>query len=81
MVMVVAGPVLVARRRPGGLDAPDETLVGQDAEGIVHCLAGDDTDLGPHSRGDVVRRGVRTTRNRRQNGQPLSRDLNTVLAK
>jgi hypothetical protein len=39
VVMVVASPVLVARRRPCGLDASDQTLVGQDGEGVVHRLA------------------------------------------
>ena len=79
--MVVADPVLVARRGPGGLDAPDEAFVGQDAEGVVHRLAGDDADLGPYDLGDVVRRAVRSTGHRRQNGQALSRDLDTVSAK
>jgi hypothetical protein len=39
MVVVVADPVLVASGRAGGLDAPDETLLGEDAEGVVHRLA------------------------------------------
>ena len=78
VVVVVAGPTLVPRRRPGGLDAPDEAPVGQDAEGVVHRLAGDDADLGPHGPGDVVRRAVRSTGHRRQNGQSLRRDLDTV---
>jgi hypothetical protein len=78
VVVVVAGPVLVACRRPGGLDAPDETLVCEDGKGVVHRLAGDDTDLGANGLGDIVRRAVRSTRHRRQHGQALSRDLETV---
>jgi hypothetical protein len=80
VVVVVTGPTLEARRRPGGLDAPNETLLGKDAEGVVHRLTGDDADLGPYGLGDVVRSAVRLTRYRRQNRQALGRDLNAVLA-
>jgi len=78
--MVVANPVLVARRRPGGLNASDEALFDQDGEGVVHRLAGNDADLVPYGLGDVVRRPVGLTRHRRQNGQALSRYLDTVSA-
>jgi len=81
VVMIIAGPPLVTRRRPGGLDATDETLVGQDAQSVVHRLTGDDADLGAHDLGGFVRRTVRSARHRRQNGQTLSRDLDTVSTK
>jgi hypothetical protein len=80
VVVVVADPVLMARRRPGRLDAPDQALFDQDAEDVVHRLAGDDADLSPYDPGDGVRRDVRSTRHRRQNGQALRRDLNAMLA-
>jgi hypothetical protein len=78
--MVVANPVLEASRRPGRLDASDQALVGQDGEGVVYRLARNDANLVPHRPGDIVRRPVRMTRHRRQNGQALCRDLDTVSA-
>ena len=78
--MVVADPVLVARRRPGGLDAPEEALVGEDAERVVDGLARDGADLGPHDLVDVVGGAVRPVGHRPQHGQPLGRDLQAVLA-
>ena len=41
VVVVVVDPVLVASRRARRLDAPDESLLGQDAEGVVDRLARD----------------------------------------
>ena len=80
VVVVVADPVLVAGRRPGRLDAPEEALVGEDAEGVVHRLARDRTDLGPHDAVDVVGGAVRPVGHRPQDGQALGRDLQAVLA-
>ena len=47
VVVVVTDPVLVAGRRTGGLDAPEEALVGEGREGVVHRLPGDGTDRRP----------------------------------
>ena len=58
----------------------DQTPVGEDTESVVYRLAGDDADLGPDGVGDVVRRAVRLTGHRRQDGEALSRDLDTVLS-
>ena len=80
VVMVVSNPVLEARRRPGGLDASEEALVGQDSEGVVHRLARDGADLGPHDLSDLVRRAVRSSGHRPQDGQTLGRDLEAVPA-
>jgi hypothetical protein len=38
VVVVVTDPILVAGRRPGRLDAPEEALVGEGREGVVHRL-------------------------------------------
>jgi hypothetical protein len=38
MVVVVVDPVLVAGRGPGGLDAPEEALLGERGQGVVHRL-------------------------------------------
>ena len=35
VVVVVPDTILVEGRRPGGLDAPDETLLGQHLKGVV----------------------------------------------
>ena len=80
VVMVVADPVLVARRRPGGLNAADQTPVGQDGEGIVHGLARDGADLGPCLVGHLVSGAVRSSGDRPQSGQALRGDLDAVLA-
>src|ERR687892_320793 len=45
VMVVVTHPILVAGRRPVGLDAPDEALVEHDAESVVHGLTGDGADL------------------------------------
>ena len=78
--MVVTDPILVAGRRPGGLDAPEEALVGEGREGVVHRLTRDGTDLGPYDVVDVVRGAVRSVGHRPQNSQTLGRDVQTVPA-
>ena len=64
VVVVVVHPVLVTSRRARRLDAPDEALVGEDAERVVHGLARDGTDLSPHELLNLVRRAVRSARHR-----------------
>jgi hypothetical protein len=81
MVVVVADSILIARRRPGGLDASNEALGDQKPKGVVDRLAGDGTDLGPHGLGDVIRGAVRSTGHRPEDGKTLGRDLDTVLPK
>ena len=80
VVVVVTDPVLVAGRRPGGLDAPEEALVGEGREGVVHRLTRDGTDLGPHDLADVVGGAVRSVGHRPQHGQTLGRDLQPMPA-
>ena len=80
VVVVVIDPLFVASRRAGRLDAADEAFVGQGTEGVVHRLTRDGTDISPHELLDLVRRAVRPARHRPQDGQTLSRHLNTVLA-
>src|SRR6266852_1527114 len=46
MVVVVTDSSLVKGRRPRRLDAPDEALLGQDPESVVHRLTRDGADLG-----------------------------------
>ena len=81
MVVVVADPILVARRRPGGLDAPEQTHVGQHADGVVHRAARDGADVGPDDLDHVVGGEVGPARHRPQHGQALRGDLETLLPK
>ena len=81
VVVVVPDSILVKGRRPGGLDTPDDTLLGQYPQGVVHRLSRDGTDLGTHVCGDVVSRAMGPPRNRTQNRQALSRYLDTMFAK
>ena len=80
MVMVVADPVLEPSRRPGGLNATDESCGDQDAQSVVHRLQRDGADLRPGDVGHDVGRDVRLTGDRPQHRQPLSRDLNAAFA-
>ena len=52
--MVVADAGLVAGRRAGRLDAPEEAPVGEGGERVVDRLARDGAELGVHGRVDVV---------------------------
>ena len=79
MMVVVADPILEARCRPGGLNAPDETFGHQDTKGVVHRLERDGADLGPSDLGDAVGRDVRLPRDGPQDGQALGGDLNATL--
>ena len=81
MMMIVVNPVFVSRGRPGGLDAPDETLVHQDAEGIVYRLARNHANLDSYDLGDFIRCPVWVNRHRTHNGQALGRSLDTVFTK
>ena len=81
MVMVVADPILEASRGSGGLNAPDQPLGDQDAEGVVHRLQRDGTDLGSYSLGHGIGRDVGLPRHRPQDSQTLSRHLDAALPK
>ncbi len=80
VVVVVAHPVLVPRRRSGGLDASQEPGVGERAEGVVHGLARDGADLGADDPVDVVGGAVGPLGHGSQDGEPLGRDLHAVAA-
>ena len=79
--MVVADAILVASWRPGGLNAPEEAFGDQEAEGVVHRLERDGTNLGPDCLGDAVGRDMRLTGNRPQHRQSLGGYLNPALSK
>ncbi len=81
MVMIVVDPVLVAGGRASWLDAPDQTLVGENTQGVVDGLTGDGADLFAHDLFDLVGRGVGMTRHRPHDGQSLGCHLHPTLAK
>ena len=81
MVVVVPDPSLEASRRAGWLNAPDDPFTDQDAEGVVHRLERDRTDLRSDGLGHAIRGDMRLTRYRAQHSQPLGRHLKAVLTK
>ncbi len=80
-MVIVTHPILVASCRPGGLDAPEHTHVGQHADGVVHRPRGDRADVGPDELDHLVGGEMRPARHRSQYGQTLRRDLEPTLAK
>ena len=76
--MIVPDAILVAGRRTGRLQAPDEALVGERGEDVVHRLMGDRPDLAAYEVADVVGRAVRLLGHRPQHCQPLGRHLHPV---
>ena len=81
MVVVVADPILEARRCPGGLNAPEEAFGDQDAERVIHRLERYGTDLGLDDLGHAVGRDVGPTGDCPQDSQSLGSNLNTALPK
>jgi hypothetical protein len=81
VVVVVADPILEARWRASGLNAPDETFVDEEGERVVHRLERDGADLGPGHLGRTLGRDVRVRRDRSQDRQSLGRHLDAALAK
>jgi len=81
VVVVVADPILVARRRASGLDPADDALLGQEAECVVDCLSGYGANLGAYILGDFVRRTMGPPRHRPQHGNTLGRDMDLMLPK
>ena len=60
MVMVVVDAVLVSGRRPRRLNAPDQTLLGQHAQGVEHRLSRHRPDAGAHIVDEIIGSGMRT---------------------
>ena len=81
MVVIVADPVLEARGRPGGLNAPEEPFGDQETEGVVHRLERDGPDLGPDGLGHAIGRDVGLASDRPEHRQSLCRHLDAALPK
>ena len=80
MVVIVTHPILVPRGGSCRLDTPDQILLDQDSEGVVHGLAGDRPDRSPDVLDQQVGRDVGAGRDSTDDGQPLCGDLDTVSA-
>jgi len=80
-MMVVADPVFIESRRPGRLNAPDETFLLQQTERIIHRLPRNSADLCADFLCQFIRCGVRPTRHGTQNSQALSSDGKAMLTK
>jgi hypothetical protein len=79
--MVVADPIFVERRRPGGLNAPEQTLGDEHAERVVDRLEGDGADLGPDDLGGGFSGEVRLARYGPHHSQALGGHLDAALTK
>lgn len=79
VVVIVADSVLVPGGGPGGLDAAQKPLVGEQADGVVNGPPRDRADLGRHDLDHLVGGGVRPGGDRAQHGDPLGRHLEPVL--
>ncbi len=80
-MVVVTDAVFVKSRGPCGLNAPDETLFGEDGEGVLDCLPRNGADLGANVLGDGIGRGMGPARDRPQDRESLGRDGDAVVAK
>lgn len=78
VVMVVSDAVLVQSGRANRLNSTDQTFVDQKAEGVIHRLAGDCSDVGLRCLGDVFGRAVGLVGHRSENGEPLRGDVESV---
>ena len=79
MMVVVADSILEARRRPGGLNASNQTSGDEHAEGVVHRLQRNRANLDSDRFGHAVGRDVRLAGDGAQDGQSLCRDLNATF--
>jgi hypothetical protein len=81
MVMVVADAIFESRRRPRGLDAPDEPSGDHDPQRVIHRLKRDRADLASDDFGHSVGRDVGLPRDGPEHGQSLRGDLDSAFAK
>lgn len=81
VMVVVVDSIFVAGRRTDRLNAPDEPVVDEHAEGVVDGLARDGSDVDAGDLGHAVGGDVGTSRHRAQDGQALSCHVDTALTK
>jgi hypothetical protein len=80
-MMIVTDAILVQGGRTGGTNPPDDSLLGQDPQGVIHRLSRNGTDLGANRVGNVIGRTVRLLGHGPQHRNPLSRNLESMLSK
>ncbi len=81
VMVVVPNPMLVAGRRPGGLDAPEQTPIDEHSECVVDPLTGDRAQLGPDRLGHLVGGAVRGLGHGAKDCQALRRHLKSAITK
>jgi len=81
MVMVVANSIFVPGHRTAWLDTPDEVLLDENAERVIDRLPRDRPDVGSDTFGDFFGGRMWVRGNGFQDRDPLSGDLDTVIAK
>ena len=81
MVMVVADAVLEPCRRPGRLDAANQSFGDEQIQRVVDRLERDRADLRSDDGGDAVRADMWLARDRAQDGQPLRGHLDAASSK
>jgi hypothetical protein len=80
MVVLVSDAGVVERRRPGWLDAPQESVVRQGPEHVVHGLARDAPDFGADRPRDRLRGSVRVLVRGAKHGEALRGDVELARA-
>lgn len=81
MVVIVANPIFIKRRRTGRLNASDKSFSDQNAESIINRLLGDGSNLGTHIFSDRIHGAMGGIRDCTQYRQTLRRNGDTVLTK
>ena len=80
VVVVVPDAALVAGGGAGGLDAPDDPLVDEDTERVVHGLPGDGAEFAANGLGHTVGGDVRGVADGTEDREPLCGDLQAAAA-
>ena len=78
VVMIVSDPVLVQRGRADRLNSTNETLVDQQAQGVVDRLARDRSDVGLGGFGHILCSAVGLVGDGSKNCEPLRGDVESV---
>jgi hypothetical protein len=71
MMVIIAHPIFVASRRPGRLNPPNQPLLSERPQRVVHRLPRNGPDLRANLPGNFVRRRMRPPRQHLEHGHPL----------
>jgi hypothetical protein len=78
MVVIISDAILKASRRPRRLNPPDQPLLCQHPEGVVHRLPRNGSNLSTNLNGHIIRRRMRPAGYRPQHSHTLGCDLETI---